>query len=87
MSSDVLAHGVELIRGAYAELGRDPSRLGVRAVAPAVVDGASHVDLDRTLAPLPELEQAGTIVSLLGRFLRRSDDVASVLADVAAAVR
>ncbi len=82
-----LVEGIERIRAAYREAGRDPSTLGVRAGIPVVTDDAGHLDLDRTLADVPSLADAGvTLVSVaLGRFLRDRNDVAPFLRDLGAA--
>jgi alkanesulfonate monooxygenase SsuD/methylene tetrahydromethanopterin reductase-like flavin-dependent oxidoreductase (luciferase family) len=88
MAPDELARGVDLIRVAFADAGRDPAHLGVRAGLAAVVDDSGRLDLERTLAPVPELEHVGvTVVSLgLGRFLQRREDIVPFLNEVAAAV-
>jgi len=86
MPRDELARAIELFRGAFEHAGRDPATLGVRAgIAAAGHD--RRLDLDRTLAPVADLETLGvTMVSLgLGRFLHDADDVAQFFADVGAA--
>lgn len=86
MPLDELRIGIEKIRGAYRDVGRDPAQLGVRAgVAVATDDG--RIDLARTLHDAPQLADAGvTLISLaLGRFLRDRADIAPFLRDVAAA--
>jgi probable F420-dependent oxidoreductase len=54
-----LADGVAVLRAAFAEAGRDPSTLGVRAALPVARDGDGRADVDRTLAAAPDLMLAG----------------------------
>jgi probable F420-dependent oxidoreductase len=85
-TADELAPGIELLRAAFRDAGRDPAALGVRAGLPAVAPEGT-LDLDATLAPVPDLEAVGvTYVSIgLGRFLRSGADVAPFLRDLGAA--
>jgi probable F420-dependent oxidoreductase len=87
MPPDELARGIELLRAAFERVGRDPATVGVRAGISAVTGDDRRLDLERTLAPLAELEAMGvTMVSLgLGRFLRDADDLGRFLADLGAA--
>jgi probable F420-dependent oxidoreductase len=87
MAADDLTGGIERIRVAYQEAGRDPGTLGVRAGIAVVTDADGRLDLDRTLHDVPGLGAAGvTLVSIaLGRFLQNRADVAPFLRDVAAA--
>jgi probable F420-dependent oxidoreductase len=88
MPRDELARAIELLRGAFERAGRRPDALGIRAGI-AVVTGDDHsLDLERTLAPVPDLEALGvTMVSLgLGRFLHDADDVGQFFGDVGAAL-
>ncbi len=89
MPAAELADGIERIRAAYRDAGRDPADLGVRAGVPVVTDDAGRPDLARTFADVGRLAELGvTLVSVaLGRFLRSRDEVAPFLADVAAAFR
>lgn len=87
MAHDDLSRGVELIRSAYRDAGRDPATLGVRAGLAVVTNDQRGVDLDQTVAGVADLAAAGvTTVSLaLGRFLRDRADIAPFLRDVGAA--
>ena len=82
-----LHDGIERIRAAYRDAGRDPATLGVRAVVGVATDERGRPDLDRTFAPVDELAALGvTMISVaLGRFLRDRADVAPFLRDVGAA--
>jgi probable F420-dependent oxidoreductase len=83
---EVVAETVTKLRAAFAARGRDPGALGVRmGIAVAHSDG--RVDLDATLAPLPDLAAIGvTTVSVgLGRFLRSRADLEPFLRDLGAA--
>jgi len=87
MSHDDLAHGIELLRAAFREAGRDPGTLGVRAGLAAATDDDGKLELDRTMASVPELEALGvTTVSLAtGRFLADRAGIAPFLRDLGAA--
>jgi probable F420-dependent oxidoreductase len=89
MPFDELTAGIEMIRGAYREAGRDAAALGVRAGIAVTTRDDGRLDLPRTLEDVPRLVEAGvTLISLsLGRFLRDRDDVAPFLSEVAAAFR
>jgi probable F420-dependent oxidoreductase len=82
-----LQDGIERIRAAYRDAGRDPETLGVRAGVPVLTDERGQPDLDRTFASVDELAALGvTLISVaLGRFLRDRADVAPFLRDVGAA--
>jgi probable F420-dependent oxidoreductase len=88
MPRDELARALDLLRDAFERAGRDPGTLGVRAGIAVATDDEHRLDLDRTLAPVPDLEALGvTSVSLgLGRFLRDADGVARFIVDVGAAL-
>lgn len=85
-TTEEIAAGVEGLRAAFREAGRDPALLGVRAGLPVVTD-AERVDAAATLAPLSELEAIGvTSVSVaLGRFIRSRTDIEPFLTDLVAA--
>jgi len=89
MPRDELARAIELLRSAFENVGRDPATLAVRAGIAAVTHDDRHLDLDRTLDPVPDLGVMGvTMVSLgLGRFLRDADGVEQFFAEVGAAFR
>lgn len=84
---DDLGRFVERLRAGFVEADRDPARLQVRQTLRVVADDAGTVDLDATVAPLPDLADVGvTSVTVgLGRFLGSRADVAPFLADLAAA--
>jgi probable F420-dependent oxidoreductase len=65
----------ERIRQALQAAGRDPASFGVRVSVPGVADGAGRLDLDRTLATLPALAEAGAthLGFALGRFVREPE--------------
>jgi probable F420-dependent oxidoreductase len=87
MPRDELARAIDLFRSAFENAGRDPATLAVRAGIASITDDDHHLDLDRTLEPVPDFEAMGvTMVSLgLGRFLHDPDDVTQFFADVGAA--
>jgi probable F420-dependent oxidoreductase len=89
MPFDDLTGGIERIRAAYREAGRDPAQLGVRAGITVATHEDGRLDLARTLEAVPRLAEAGvTLISVaLGRFLRDRGDVAPFLREVAAAFR
>jgi probable F420-dependent oxidoreductase len=83
---DVVAATIGDLRAAFAARGRDPDALGVRLGIPVAHD-EGRLDLDATLAPLPDLAAMGiTTVSVgLGRFLRNRADLVPFLRDLGAA--
>lgn len=87
MPKEQLEVGIELIRAAFTAAGRDARALGVRAGVPVVTDADGHLDIHRTVAPVPELAELGvTMVSLgLGRFLRTAADLGPFVEQVARA--
>jgi probable F420-dependent oxidoreductase len=89
MRFDDLTAGIEKIRAAYRDAGRDPADLGVRAGVAVTTRDDGRLDLTRTLEDVPRLADAGvTLISLaLGRFLQDRGDVAPFLSEVAAAFR
>ncbi len=78
-SEKELFEGAERLRQAFREAGRDPASLGVRA-SPMVLDGG-RPDLERSLAELPRLEEAGVTVAsfALAAFARGPDQIAPFL--------
>jgi probable F420-dependent oxidoreductase len=88
MPFDELAGGIDRIRVAFGDAGRDPAGLGVRAGIPVVTGDDGRIDIGRTLHDVPRLADAGvTLVSLaLGRFLRDRADIAPFLHAIAAAI-
>jgi probable F420-dependent oxidoreductase len=60
---DAIARGVSLLRRAFESAGRDPATLGVRANAPVARGPDGRPDLDRTLAALPRLAEAGVTIA------------------------
>src|SRR5205823_5471862 len=62
---DEIARGVELIRRACQERGRDPGEVGVRAALPGKRSPRGGLDIDATLAQAPELVAAGVTTLLL----------------------
>jgi probable F420-dependent oxidoreductase len=89
MPVDALAAGIDMIRGAFVDAGRDPATLGVRAGLPAVVGDDGRLDVEATWAPAPQLAAVGvTAASLaLGRGIRRYDDIPRFLVELGAAAR
>ncbi len=82
-----LAAGVARLRDAFRAAGRDPATLGVRANAPLALDERSRPDLDRTLAGLPALQEAGATVAAfpLGAFARERAEIPGFLEALARA--
>lgn len=68
---------VEQMRVAFRDLGRDPASLQVRQNIAVKTDDDGRVDLDATVAPIPDLSARGvtTVSVALGRFLRTRADV------------
>ncbi len=72
-----LARDLGRIRGALEKAGRDPATFGLRVSVPGVVGDDGRVDLERTIATLPALAEAGAtqVGFALGRFVRRPEDL------------
>jgi hypothetical protein len=84
---DEIARGVELIRRACAERGRDPGEIGIRAALPAKRDGQGRIDIKRTLAQAPTYTAAGVTTLLLptiASLVTRIEDVEPFLRDALA---
>lgn len=75
---------IEQMRAAYRDLGRDPAALGVRQNLAVKTHDDGRVDLDATVAPVPDLAARGitTVSVALGRFLRSRADVEPFLRDL-----
>ena len=84
-----IAVGIETLRAAYRDHGRDPSTLGVRVGVPVVTDPAGRVDAAATFASARELAGMGvTSVSVaLGRSVRTRADIEPYLRDLVTALR
>mgnify|MGYP006385235391 CR=1 FL=1 len=54
--------GVARIRDAFVAAGRDPATLQVRAHLPMYFDAAGKGDLERTIADIPAMLEAGATV-------------------------
>lgn len=61
-SADYVRDGVARIRDAFAAAGRDPQTLQVRAHAPMFFDDSGLGDLERSIAEVPALVEAGATV-------------------------
>jgi probable F420-dependent oxidoreductase len=87
LSLDEVTATIERLRTAWADAARDPAALGVRFGIAVATDDDGHVDLDATLAPIPDLAGRGiTSVSIaLGRFIRTRADIEPFLRDLGAA--
>ena len=81
-----IARGVDRLRRAYADAGRDPALLAVRANAPVATDAAGRPDLSETLAALPRLRDAGVGIAgfALARFVRSRAEIPDFLARLGA---
>ncbi len=81
--------GIETLRGAFADRGRDPDGLGVRVGIPVVTGDDGRVDAAATVAPVDRLVAMGvTSISVaLGRFLRTRDDIEPFLSELVQALR
>lgn len=84
---DVLRAGIANLHAACAEIGRDPSTIGVRAGLPVALDAGGGVDLAATRARADELGALGvtTVSVALGRFLAGPGDVEPFLTGLGAA--
>ena len=73
--------GVERLRSAFREAGRDPDALGVRVSPEIARDASGRVDLEKTLDALPKLEAAGASVAsfALAACVRRRDEIPAFL--------
>lgn len=69
------------IRQALEAAGRDPAGFGVRVSVPGAVDAAGRLDLERTIAGLPALAEAGVTHAAfaLGRFAREPEGLRPLL--------
>jgi probable F420-dependent oxidoreductase len=61
-SADYVRDGVARIREAFARAGRDPSTLQVRAHVPVHYGADGRGDLERSIAEIPALREAGVTV-------------------------
>jgi probable F420-dependent oxidoreductase len=79
-----IANGVETLRAAFAEEGRDPDDLQVQAPLRMVMDDNGRPDLARSMATVPELVGAGAtdIAVTLRAFARDVADAPSVMKDI-----
>jgi len=76
-----LARAVERLRAAFADAGRDPASLGVRATVRAARGADGAPDLERTLDGLDALATAGVTTASfpLAQYARRREDVGPFL--------
>jgi probable F420-dependent oxidoreductase len=82
------AQGIAEMRAAVAELGRDPSTLGVVGNAPMVRDADGNLDVAAAVAGAPALVEAGvTDVRLMVAPPRERDAATEYLADVVTGFR
>jgi probable F420-dependent oxidoreductase len=80
--------GIEVLRSALADAGRDPAELLVQGTLPVVGPPGGGLDLDATMAPVADLVAAGvTDLRLARRAHRDPDEEARVLTEVVAAFR
>jgi probable F420-dependent oxidoreductase len=81
--------GVEQLRRAFREAGRDPDSLGVRVTPELARDATGRIDLDRTLDALPKLEEAGGSVAsfALAACVRSRDEIPGFLQRVGRGAR
>jgi probable F420-dependent oxidoreductase len=87
MAPEGLARGIGLLRAAFGDAGRDPATLGVRAGLAVATDDDGQLDLDRTVAAVPQLEALGvtTVSVATGRFLSDRAGIAPFLRELGAA--
>lgn len=80
--------GIELLRAAFLDRGRDPEALGVRVGLPMVLSDSGLVDAAGSVASVPGLSELGvTAVSVgLGRFITSRSDIEPFLRDLVAAL-
>lgn len=78
---------IEQMRTAWRAAGRDPASLRVRQNLAVQTDDDGRVDLDATVAPVPDLAARGitTVSVALGRFLRGRADVEPFLRELGGA--
>jgi len=76
-----IANGVETLRAAFAEEGRDPDDLQVQAPLRMMMDDNGRPDLARSMATVPELVHAGAtdIAVTLRAFARDTADSPAAL--------
>ena len=74
---DEMWRGVEELRSAFRDAGRDPESLGVRVTPELIRDTRGRVDLDRSLEALPGLQKAGASVAsfALAACVRRREEI------------
>jgi len=87
---DALAHGVRVLRDAFAAAGRDPVSLGVRANVPIALGSDGRVDLDRSIAEgIPRASEAGATIAAfpIAAYVRRREELAGFLTRLASLTR
>jgi len=86
-SPEAIRAGLARLREAFARAGRDFSRFGVRAHAPIALGADKRPDLERSLAGLPALAEAGATSAsfALGAFAATRADVRPFLERLARA--
>ena len=77
LPEDVLAGGIQKIRAAFVERGRDPESLEVRHQLFPSFDAQGQLDVEATFAPTKQLAELGvTMVNLgLGWSVREATDM------------
>jgi probable F420-dependent oxidoreductase len=82
--ADTLRDGVAALRAGFERAGRSFESFAVRAHAPVVMADKRTVDLDATLAGVPELLEAGatSIAFALARFVRTRQEVPDFFARI-----
>ena len=87
-TTDEIAVGIETLRSAFTDRGRSPEELGVRVGLPLVVGDDGAVDVNASVASVPDLVAMGvtTVSVALGRFLRTRADIEPFLRDMVDAI-
>jgi len=79
--------GIEAIRHALADAGRNPSDLQVQGTLPVVRDAGGEIDIARTMKRVPELVDTGITDFRVSVRARDQEEMAERLAHVAAVFR
>lgn len=87
-TTDEIAVGIQTLRAAFSEQGRDPGGLGVRVGLPVRLNDDGSFDAAESLTSVPHLADIGvtTVSVALGRFLRTRADIEPFLRDMVSAL-
>lgn len=86
---DVVARGTKKLRCAFEKAGRDPAELRVRMTLPTECDASGRPDLERSLARIPDMIEAGAtdVAVPPGTYVRAKEELGAFFARIARAGR